>query len=94
MGKTKIGVVGQTAIVQGDVNLLKKGELLLSTTGEYPVLRKRLSNGAVKIYVVIPLEDIHINTEVKEETKPEVNKASREFKDNMTYGIKEEQKKN
>ena len=94
MGKTKIGVVGQTAIVQGDVNLLKKGELLLSTTSAYPVLRKRLSNGEVKTYVVIPLEDIHINTKVKEETKPEVNKASREFKDNMTYGIKEEQKKN
>ena len=43
----------QLALVEGDVNLLSKNEILVSEE----VLRKRLDSGGIKTFVVIPLED-------------------------------------
>ena len=47
----------QLALVEGDVNLLTKGEILISEEEGYTILRKRLDSGEVETYVVVPLKD-------------------------------------
>ena len=57
MGKTRVGSMKQLALVEGDVNLLSKNEILVSEEEGYTILRKRLDSGDIKTLVVIPLED-------------------------------------
>lgn len=57
MGKTKIGSMKHLTLVEGDVNLLAKNEILVSEEEGYTLLRKRLDSGEVETYVVIPLKD-------------------------------------
>lgn len=44
-------------LVEGDVNLLAKNEILVSEEEGYILLRKRLDSGEVETYVVVPLKD-------------------------------------
>lgn len=55
--KTKIGLMKHLTLVEGDVNLLAKNEILVSEEEGYTLLRKRLDSGSIKTFVVIPLED-------------------------------------
>ena len=57
MGKTRVGSMKQLALVEGDVNLLSKNEILVSEEEGYTILIKRLDSGSIKTFVVIPLED-------------------------------------
>ena len=57
MGKTRVGSMKQLALVEGDVNLLSKNEILVSEEEGYTILRKRLDSGGIKTFVVVPLED-------------------------------------
>lgn len=57
MGKQRVGSMKQLALVEGDVNLLTKGEILISEEEGYTILRKRLDSGEVETYVVVPLKD-------------------------------------
>lgn len=57
MGKVKVGWMKQLALVEGDVNLLTKGEILISKEEGYNILRKRLDSGEIETYVVVPLRD-------------------------------------
>lgn len=57
MGKIKIGLMKHLTLVEGDVNLLAKNEILVSEEEGYTLLRKRLDSGGIKTFVVIPLED-------------------------------------
>ena len=57
MGKTRVGSMKQLALVEGDVNLLAKNEILVSEEEGYTILRKRLDSGSINTFVVIPLED-------------------------------------
>ena len=47
----------QLALVEGDVNLLTNGEILISKEEGYNILRKRLDSGEIETYVVVPLKD-------------------------------------
>lgn len=47
----------QLALVEGDVNLLAKNEILISEEEGYIILRKRLDSGDIKTFVVVPLKD-------------------------------------
>ena len=55
MGKVKVGWMKQLALVEGDVNLLTKGEILISKEEGYNILRKRLDSGEIETNVVVPL---------------------------------------
>lgn len=57
MGKTRVGSMKQLALVERNINLLSKNEILVSEEEEYTILRKRLDSGGTKIFVVISLED-------------------------------------
>ena len=57
MGKVKVGSMKQLALVEGDVNLLTKGEILISKEEGYKILRKRFDSGEIETYVVVPLRD-------------------------------------
>lgn len=59
MGKTRVGSMKQLALVEGDVNLLAKNEILVSEEEGYTILRKRLDSGGIKTFVVVPLEDFN-----------------------------------
>ena len=59
MGKTRVGSMKQLALVEGDVNLLSKNEILVSEEEGYTLLRKRLDSGDIKTFVVVPLEDFN-----------------------------------
>ena len=59
MGKTRVGSMKQLALVEGDVNLLSKNEILVSEEEGYTILRKRLDSGCIKTFVVVPLEDFN-----------------------------------
>lgn len=73
MGKVKIGSINHQNIVKGDVNLLKQGEILVSHSEGYTILRKRTSSGAIETFVVVPLRDFKGETE--EPQKAEDNKV-------------------
>lgn len=47
----------QLALVEGDVNLLAKNEILISEEEDYTILRKRLDSGDIETFVVVPLKD-------------------------------------
>lgn len=68
MGKIKIGSVNHQNIVKGDANLLKQGEILVSTSEGYTILRKRESS-KIKTFVVIPLEDFKNDKEASIKTE-------------------------
>lgn len=57
MGKARVGSMKQLALVEGDVNLLAKNEILISEEEGYTILRKRQDNGDIETYVVVPLKD-------------------------------------
>lgn len=57
MGKVRVGSMKQLALVEGDVNLLAKNEILISEEEGYIILRKRLDSGDIKTFVVVPLKD-------------------------------------
>lgn len=57
MGKVRVGSMKQLALVEGDVNLLSKNEILISEEEGYTILRKRLDSGDIKTFVVVPLKD-------------------------------------
>ena len=59
MGKTRVGSMKQLALVEGDVNMLSKNEILVSEEEGYTILRKRLDSGDIKTFVVVPLEDFN-----------------------------------
>ena len=59
MGKQRVGSMKQLALVEGDVNLLSKNEILVSEEEGYTILRKRLDSGDIKTFVVVPLEDFN-----------------------------------
>lgn len=44
-------------LVEGDSNLLSKDEILISKEEGYTILRKRMSDGNLETYVVVPLKD-------------------------------------
>ena len=59
MGKTRVGSMKQLALVEGDVNLLSKNEILVSEEEGYTILRKRLDSGDIKTFVVVTIEDFN-----------------------------------
>ena len=63
MGKTRVGSMKQLALVEGDVNLLSKNEILVSEEEGYTILRKRLDSGGIKTFVVVPLEVVVVPLE-------------------------------
>lgn len=73
MGKVKIGSINHQNLVKGDVNLLKQGEILVSHSEGYTILRKRTPSGAIETFVVVPLRDFKGETE--EPQKAEGNKV-------------------
>lgn len=82
MGKIKIGSINHQNLVKGDVHLLKQGEILVSRSEGYTILRKRASNGTIETFVVVPLKDFSGEPEEiqeVEEQKPEaVNPEEKE----------------
>lgn len=48
-------------LIEGDVNLLTKNELLISQEEDYTILRKRLDDGNIETYIVVPLKDFKKN---------------------------------
>ena len=57
MGKARVGSMQQLALVEDDVNLLAKNETLISEEEGHTILRKRLDNGDIETYIVVPLKD-------------------------------------
>ena len=57
MGNVRVGSMKQLALVEGDVNLLSKNEILISEEEGYTILRKRLDSGDIETFVVVPLKD-------------------------------------
>lgn len=68
MAKVKIGSMKHKALIEGDVNLLEKNEILVAHSDGYTILRERLESGVIKTYVVVPLEEFKVQ---KEEPKEE-----------------------
>ena len=61
MGKIKVGSMKQLALVEGDVNLLSKNEVLISREEGYIILRKKLDSGNIETFVIVPLKDFNKN---------------------------------
>ena len=61
MGKIKVGSMKQLALVEGDVNLLSKNEILVSEEEGYTILRKKLGSGNIETFVIVPLKDFNKN---------------------------------
>lgn len=61
MGKTRVGSMKQLALVEGDVNLLSKNEILVSEEEGYTILRKKLDSGNIETFVIVPLKDFNKN---------------------------------
>lgn len=61
MGKIKVGSMKHLTLIEGDVNLLTKNELLISQEEDYTILRKRLDDGNIETYIVVPLKDFKKN---------------------------------
>lgn len=57
MGKVRVGTLKKTILVEGDINLLNKNEILISEEEGYTLLKKRLENSKIETYVVVPLKD-------------------------------------
>lgn len=63
MGKTKIGLMKQKILIQGDINLLEPNEILIAESEGYTILREKDCNNNIKTYVVVPLEEFIPKTE-------------------------------
>lgn len=61
MGKIKVGSMKQLALVEGDVNLLSKNEILVSEEEGYTILRKKLDSGNIETFVIVSLKDFNKN---------------------------------
>lgn len=61
MGKIKVGSMKQLALVEGDINLLSKNEILVSKEEGYTILRKKLDSGNIETFVIVPLKDFNKN---------------------------------
>lgn len=61
MGKIKVGSMKQLALVEGDINLLSKNEVLISREEGYTILRKKLDSGNIETFVIVPLKDFNKN---------------------------------
>lgn len=61
MGKVKVGSMKQLALVEGDINLLSKNEVLISREEGYTILRKKLDSGNIETFVIVPLKDFNKN---------------------------------
>lgn len=61
MGKTRVGSMKQLALVEGDVNLLSKNEILVSEEEGYTILRKKLDSGNIETFIIVPLKDFNKN---------------------------------
>lgn len=61
MGKIKVGSMKQLALVEGDINLLSKNEILVSEEEGYTILRKKLDSGNIETFVIVPLKDFNKN---------------------------------
>ena len=61
MGKIKVGAMKQLALVEGNINLLSKNEILISREEGYTILRKKLDSGDIETFVIIPLKDFNKN---------------------------------
>lgn len=59
MGKIRVGSIRQTALIEGDANLLSYNEILVSKDEGYTIIRKRLPNGNLETYVMVPLKDFN-----------------------------------
>ena len=60
MGKQRVGSIKQKLLVEGDANLLKSTEILVSEEEGYTILRTRKEDGTLNTYVVVPLEEFEI----------------------------------
>ena len=70
MGKIKVGSMKHLTLIEGDVNLLTKNELLISQEEDYTILRKRLDDGNIETYIVVPLKDFKKNGDsIKQEVE-------------------------
>ena len=61
MGKIKVGSMKQLVLVEGDINLLSKNEVLISREEGYIILRKKLDSGNIETFVIVPLKDFNKN---------------------------------
>ena len=61
MGKIKVGSMKQLVLVEGDINLLSKNEVLISREEGYTILRKKLDSGNLETFVIVPLKDFNKN---------------------------------
>lgn len=61
MGKIKVGSMKQLALVEGDINLLSKNEVLISREEGYTILRKKSDSGNIETFVIVPLKDFNKN---------------------------------
>ena len=61
MGKIKVGSMKQLALVEVDINLLSKNEVLISREEGYTILRKKLDSGNIETFVIVPLKDFNKN---------------------------------
>lgn len=61
MRKIKVGSIKQLALVEGDINLLSKNEVLISREEGYTILRKKLDSGNIETFVIVPLKDFNKN---------------------------------
>lgn len=51
----------QKVLIQGDVNLLKPNEILITQSEGYTILRERDLNSKMRTYIVVPLEEFTTN---------------------------------
>lgn len=77
MAKTRIGQVGQTVVIEGDVNLLNRREVLLTEEEGYPIVRKRTEDGSIENFIVIPIDELD---DMREELE-ELRKFKEEYSD-------------
>lgn len=81
MAKVKIGSMKHKALIEGDVNLLEKNEILVAHSDGYTILRERLESGVIKTYVVVPLEDFQKKEEKTEEIVKSKSKTVKKEED-------------
>lgn len=78
MGKTKIGLMKQKILVQGDINLLEPNEILVTQSEGYTVLREKDCNKNVKTYIVVPLEEFKAEREEPKKRNKSASKGNTE----------------
>ena len=66
MGKTRIGTIKQMTLIEGDINLLSKNEILVSKDEGYTILQKRTDNDNIETYIVVPLKDFTNGTNIRQ----------------------------